>query len=1196
MEVTAPETESEKPNSGEELIIAGEEDVLAQLDACKITPSQKTPRGQNLSGSRPPTPEPQMERMETTDTGEVAGGLPPPPQFVTLIDYPVKSSAVEVGKNEDGSIEYHYRGLVEGAGEYYHNNDIRHATMTAQEFNSKLDKGLNLLHRSKGNDVLKARMEESWQNFIREGVVGNPHEYTYCKHLLFGGIPLTARQMFLLADPLRVQSRDFFADNPDKNSIADYVDLLVTGGASGERIIQSIAKSIWFTWDFFYTIALSWDRDQIEAEVTMLFVERHFLTIDPGIQFLKSWGVDLEKMSEYSVRIFELNEDVNYDLHDISSPRIDSDGRHFDIHTEKELNPETGALLYSDEEEEETNVLDLNIDQDDLEVLNQGLIDEPDQVMRSVNDDEEESVEEIGTQPSVEPTGTQPSVEEPMQEDEQSVHSQAESHRSRAGSGGSRASRVASPRSRASSGASRASKASQVGAAKSPEKTKSPQKAKSPEKKKPESDYTIRNLKGTEYVELTKGGKVVKIHVPHEDEMIHGITAKGFYSRQYQRDSLKLPDAPKPSKIDCVNAIIKYQTKIPLTFKEEYYIIAHKLVDLKLPQRELDEPISEYADRKLLDSYKKLGMSCSVKFKIRLQNLKKAGKKLTTLEEYLLENPVDNTNIPKAVYDNIRDRRPQSEPEYVDLISEDPQTPTDREPDPALVEKIKEQASKQAELELANLKKQMAEAHAQQAAELYVIKKANEAAEAKIKRLKEAERKATEEAARQKKEADKALAIAAAKSLAETVDVAAQQQRAESEVRSTTDAKYRAALEQARALRLEVLVNDLDQIRENAGVPDRIRAQLEKEDEEGYYSPPTIPKYIRDGFPEDRNDPENQENWTFALDQYRKQNLGYVKDRMKELNRLKAQGKPIKSFKDRYYLTVYWEEVEYRMNQCVRKAQKDLGDYFLPPHKRDTRKLTVPAKLKELAEEHMQPTAPRGEASGAASVIGSEASSMLPSKRAVPHIEGFRFKLPKPLSKDPAESSLSGLDEEISKALTEKFGETTPASSRIGMFISSSTPEEDLEAAKFGMQPRATYLMPDTNLKLPVTSKVQGCDIPTVEEFVASHTNPNAPTSESVTIDPTYCGHCGSVDGTHCDCSKHQCVYPPCEDFKKHSIYLCPTLMSRCGRCMLRGHTEVMCLRYTLHQWIYVYNCYLHMNILTHDVVNNVAMTVYPFP
>ena len=557
---------------------------------------------------------------------------------------------------------------------------------------------------------------------------------------------------------------------------------------------------------------------------------------------------------------------------------------------------------------------------------------------------------------------------------------------------------------------------------------------------------------------------------------------------------------------------------------------------------------------------------------------------------------MDNTNIPKAVYDNIRDRRPQSEPDVVDLISEDPQTPTDREPDPALVEKIKEQASKQAELEMATLKKQMAEAHARQEAELYILKRANEEAEAKMKKLKEAERKATEEASRQKKEADKALALAAAKRLAETVDVAAQQQRAESEVRSTTDAKYREALEQARALRLEVLVNDLDQLRENAGVPDKVRAQLEKEDAERYFSPPALPKYIKDGFPEDRKDPENEENWTFALDQYRKQNLGYVKDRMQELNRLKAQGKPIKSFKDRYFLTVYWEEVEYRMNQYIRKAQEDLGDYFLPPHLRESRKLVVTAKLKELAEVHMQPTAPRGEASGAASVMSSEASSMLPSRRAVPRIEGFRHKLPIPLSKDPAESSLTGLDEEISKALKEKFGETTPASSRLGMFIASSTPEEDLEAAKFGMQPRATYLMPDTNLKLPVTSKAQGCDIPTVEEYVASYTNPNAPISESVTIDPTYCGHCGSVDGTHCDCSKHQCVYPPCEDFKKHSIYLCPTLMSRCGRCMLRGHTEVMCLRYTLHQWIYVYNCYLHMNILTHDVVNNIAMTVYPFP
>ena len=573
-----------------------------------------------------PHPNHKLERMETTDTGEVAGGLPPPPQFINLIDYPVKTSAVEVGKNEDGTIEYVYRGLVEGAGEYYHNNDIRHVTMTEAEFNRKVDRGLNLMHRSKGNDVLKAQMEESWQKLIREGVVGNPHEYTYCKHLLFGGIPLTAKQMFVLADPLRVQSRDFFAENPDKNSIADYVDLLVTGGESGQRIIQSIAKSVWFTWDFFYTIALTWDRDQIEAEVTMLFVERHFLTIDPGLEFLKSWGVDLEKMSEYTTRIFELDEDVHYDLHDISSPRVDSDGRHFDIHTEKELNPETGALLYSDEEEEDENVLDLNINPDDLEILNQGIIEDPDQVMESVHDEEEASVEETGTQQTVEPEGTQPSVEEPMQEDQ---HSQAGSHRSRAGSGGSRASRVASPRSRASSGASRASKASRVGAAKSPEKTKSPQKAKSPEKKKPESEYIIRNLKGTEYVELTKGDQVVKIHVPHEDEMIHGITAKGFYSREYQRDTLKLPDAPKPSKIDCVNAIIKYKTKIPLTFKEEYYIVYHQLVDLKLPRREKGESIGAYADRKLLDSYKKLGMSCSVKFKIRLQNLKKAGKELT---------------------------------------------------------------------------------------------------------------------------------------------------------------------------------------------------------------------------------------------------------------------------------------------------------------------------------------------------------------------------------------------------------------------------------------------------------------------------------------------------------------------------------------------------------------------------------------
>ena len=394
-----------------------------------------------------------------------------------------------------------------------------------------------------------------------------------------------------------------------------------------------------------------------------------------------------------------------------------------------------------------------------------------------------------------------------------------------------------------------------------------------------------------------------------------------------------------------------------------------------------------------------------------------------------------------------------------------------------------------------------------------------------------------------------------------------------------------------------MLKQDLDHLREKAQVPNKVREQLEASDEAGFFLTPGLPDYIQDMFPEDQDDPDMQENWTFALARFKTENTGYDRDRMPELNRLKSQGKPIKSFKDRYYLTVYWEEIQHRMTQLVKKTQEELGDYFLPPHKRKTSKLTVTPKLKELIEEQLHPTH-RGGFSGAASVAGSDISTTLPSRRAVPTIEGFRHKLPIPPQSVATTSSQPVLESEIEKEFASRLGEKISREevSNEGMFISSSTPDEDLEAAAYGVQPRVTNLMPDTDLALPVTSKVQGSDVPTVEEFVAGFTNPKNPTSGTVTIDPTYCPHCGSIDGGLCECEKYQCVYPPCMGYKIHSIYLCPTLMSRCGRCMLRGHTEDMCLRYTLHQWMFVYHRYFHMNVLTHDVLNNIALTVYPFP
>ena len=189
---------------------------------------------------------------------------------------------------------------------------------------------------------------------MQDGVVNNPRDMNLQKHFLYGGTALTAKQLYLLVDPLRIQSRGFFDENPEFDKLENYVDYILDHDNT-DRLLKDIVEYIWIVIQMAYDTMSGWSRDQIEAEMTMLFVERYVLSTDQGAHLIAKWGFDMDALmlEGYPDNVLVLNEDIEFDLHDVQNPRITKEGRHFDIYTEKEVNPETGEP-YEDEDADDS--------------------------------------------------------------------------------------------------------------------------------------------------------------------------------------------------------------------------------------------------------------------------------------------------------------------------------------------------------------------------------------------------------------------------------------------------------------------------------------------------------------------------------------------------------------------------------------------------------------------------------------------------------------------------------------------------------------------------------------------------------------------------------------------------------------------------------------------------------------------------
>ena len=147
--------QADQPSSTENMIV-DEEAVAARLEECLLSPNQKTPHGQNLAAEKiNPGTQPETPQVDP---------IPTPPAFITLTESPFQNpSTVIVETREDERLEYHYSGLVEGTGEYYLTQELRHATMTEEEFQTNMRKGLDLFFRSKTTPALRARMESAME-------------------------------------------------------------------------------------------------------------------------------------------------------------------------------------------------------------------------------------------------------------------------------------------------------------------------------------------------------------------------------------------------------------------------------------------------------------------------------------------------------------------------------------------------------------------------------------------------------------------------------------------------------------------------------------------------------------------------------------------------------------------------------------------------------------------------------------------------------------------------------------------------------------------------------------------------------------------------------------------------------------------------------------------------------------------------
>ena len=1084
--------------------------------------------------------------MEQKSPPQMTPNLPTLPPFSPAY----KPSIAEVITEDDGTVRFVYRGYINGVDNYTRLNVLRPVTMSTSEFAAKLGAGLELYFKGISDQVYKQQLIREWKTYLRDGIVAEIWDHVDLKLRAHGGMMLLPDELYKFVDPLRQAARERVTESSGV-SMEEFVKNLP------DDDVEEIAANIFTVLGSYYATCTTWERTQVEFEMLLLMVEKRVLEI---AEIEKTVAAERSTSAAKLLPNIIFNDDLGYDLTDIKNPRVTKHGAQVDLKTGQEVHKESdrqaplqepppreipevdltstaGATVTDESQQQSQNLLNLNVDPADLELFQEGDVEMGDQFDDASEGEEEEESKEETPLPSLDP-------EEPMQTDQPET--------------------VTSP-------------------PPPPAPTPVNVTTESGSQDSASSNF-VRNIKGTEYVECHYNGHEYKCHVPDPDNSCFSITNNGMANRTAVR--AKLRTSGEPCTLTAVQRgkiMAKLACKVPLNFEEEYYGFVNKLHG-ELPAQQPNESAAAYGVRRynwLLDFYQ---LTSSLQLRSSLRKAQEEGELLEGIEVYLLDHPASRSaHIAKAVDNNLRDRK---------LRKSTPATTSSGGEASLQKEKVPRETplETQTRQEVELLKQKLTElAQAQLDAEKRAAESRAEDL-ARIKKAEEGERRARAEAARERAEADRAKTLAAAQALGESVNLAEIQRASAQAAKVSASEREKANLESARLMRIGTLEDDLDQIRTKAQIPPEIRRRLLDKDRAGNFLKGHLPDYVTSNFAND--DEDTAENWRNLKGYYKTVNEKLPATGMEEVLKAYAAGQNIVNMKKRYWLMLFFQEHEKQLLAAIQKAQQDLGDYFMPAGKRPTTRPKVTDTLKELVKDVTG--APISQRAGVVPHHPQvESRPVLPSRDCVPNLSVFKVQK----KGNEVTKVTHTLAQEITESVATLFGsEPTPQQEESGVFVSYSSPEEDVAAAALGVCHRVTDLMPDCQVPPTVVPRDPESDTPSVEEYLESYSPLNNPTSRGVILDKVYCLHCGSTRGENCECDKYHCVYPPCQDPLKHSTALCPLLMSRCERCLLRGHTADLCHRYTFFQWEEIYPRFQLLNVYTRKVRHNMSLMVYPFP